>query len=364
MTQIYVDGVFDLTHAGHFNAIRQARAMCERIVVGVNSDAEVTSLKGTLPIYTQHERGEILRSCKWADEVVVGTPYCVSNQLLDDLHCDYCSHGDDLAVALGGKDCYEEPRRADRLKVFKRTEGISTTHLMDRLLDTPLLGNSNHLGLSNSTVTSETPYLSLPPEQQCITSTKRLAKFIGEQHEPKPHHKIVYVDGSFDIFHVGHVRILQKAKALGDYLIVGVHADATVRQVKGPGFPVIGLMERTLSVLAMRMVDEVIVGAPWVITDYLLKMLRVDVVVRGTRVDCIDDTGSSTYDSIKNHQDPYEVTKRRGIYREVESSSAVTTREIIERIRISRKTLSARVHIKLHQYNEQNLLSRPTLQEL
>eukprot|EP00922_Rhytidocystis_sp_ex-Travisia-forbesii_P016846 GHVS01025150.1.p1 GENE.GHVS01025150.1~~GHVS01025150.1.p1 ORF type:complete len:358 (+),score=65.04 GHVS01025150.1:33-1106(+) len=314
---------------GHFNAVRQARTMGDRIVVGINSDEEVAAVKGCLPVYTEVERGEIMESCKWVDKVVLTTPYEVDIDLLDSLGCDICAHGDDVAVGSDGKDCYEQPRRKGRLKAFKRTEGMSTTHLMSRLLDTAAARHP--------------PLESLPPNQQCITSTKRLTKFIGEQTDPKPTDRIVYVDGSFDIFHVGHVRILNKAKTFGDYLIVGVHDDPTVRRMKGPGFPVVGLLERTLSVLAMNMVDEVIVGAPLIITEYLLKMFRIGIVVRGTRLDswCGDETGTT------KSEDPYDVPKRLGIYREVESSSTVTTREIIQRIQQNRPVVATRVEARM-----------------
>ncbi|CDJ44647.1 phosphoethanolamine cytidylyltransferase, putative, partial [Eimeria tenella] len=80
-------------------------------------------------------------------------------------------------------------------------------------------------------------------------SSRRLAQFIGTPKKAKAGDKVVYVDGSFDVLHVGHVRILKLAKEMGDYLIVGVHDDATVASVKGPGFPVMSLNERALNVL-------------------------------------------------------------------------------------------------------------------
>lgn len=132
--RIYVDGVFDLLHSGHFNALRQARLLGSRLVVGINSDAETREAKGVLPIYTQDERAEIVASCKWVDEVVVGTPYEVSCSLLDALACDFAAHGDDWVVGKGGVDAYAEPRAAGRMKVFLRTEGPSSTSIARRLL--------------------------------------------------------------------------------------------------------------------------------------------------------------------------------------------------------------------------------------
>lgn len=133
-SRIYVDGVFDLLHSGHFNALRQARQLGDQLVVGVNSDFATLVAKNCRPIYTETERAEIVRGCKWVDEVVVGTPYEVSVQLLDRLHCGFAAHGDDWVAGADGRDAYAEPRAAGRMKIFKRTEGISTSTIVSRLL--------------------------------------------------------------------------------------------------------------------------------------------------------------------------------------------------------------------------------------
>lgn len=62
----------------------------------------------------------------------------------------------------------------------------------------------------------------------------------------------MYIHGSFDLFHTGHIAILEEAKKLGTYLIVGVLPDHVVNQKKGFGWPVMNLYERVLSVLSCR----------------------------------------------------------------------------------------------------------------
>jgi len=64
-------------------------------------------------------------------------------------------------------------------------------------------------------------------------------------------------------------------------LIVGIHDDETVNEHKGSNYPILSLQERVLSVLAMRYVDEVIIGAPWKVTEHLIKSLNVSLVVEG-----------------------------------------------------------------------------------
>jgi cytidyltransferase-like protein len=62
----YMDGCFDLCHAGHYNAVRQARLLTDKLVFGLNSDAEILINKGP-PVMTGDERMKLLKSCKWVD---------------------------------------------------------------------------------------------------------------------------------------------------------------------------------------------------------------------------------------------------------------------------------------------------------
>ena len=63
-----MDGCFDMIHSGHYNALRQAKACGDILVVGVISDEEVEKAKGP-PVLTWDERADIIRACKWVDEV-------------------------------------------------------------------------------------------------------------------------------------------------------------------------------------------------------------------------------------------------------------------------------------------------------
>ena len=69
----------------------------------------------------------------------------------------------------------------------------------------------------------------------------------AEGKEPAPGDKIVYTVGAFDMFHVGHIDFLEKAKKMGDYLIVGLHTDQEVNKYKGCNYPILNLHERVLS---------------------------------------------------------------------------------------------------------------------
>jgi len=71
--------------------------------------------------------------------------------------------------------------------------------------------------------------------------------------------KIVFANGCFDLLHVGHVRYLQQAKALGDVLIVGINGDASVTLLKGKGRPLQPEAERAEILAALECVDYVLV---------------------------------------------------------------------------------------------------------
>lgn len=93
--------------------------------------------------------------------------------------------------------------------------------------------------------------------------------------------KVVMANGVFDLLHVGHVRYLDAARALGDVLVVAVNSDASTRAYKGPTRPVVPEAERAELVAALECVDWVLVfDEPDV--RRVLSVLRPDVHAKGT----------------------------------------------------------------------------------
>ena len=91
---------------------------------------------------------------------------------------------------------------------------------------------------------------------------------------------IVFTNGVFDLLHVGHLRYLQQARALGDALIVGLHSDRSVRVVKGGGRPITPEGERAEILAALVCVDGVVVFDEPTPHD-LIAALQPDVLVKG-----------------------------------------------------------------------------------
>jgi rfaE bifunctional protein nucleotidyltransferase chain/domain len=92
---------------------------------------------------------------------------------------------------------------------------------------------------------------------------------------------VVLANGCFDLLHVGHVRYLEDARALGDLLIVGVNGDAAVRRLKGPGRPLMPAAERAEVIASLRAVDHVVVFDDDT-ADGLVALVRPAVHAKGT----------------------------------------------------------------------------------
>jgi D-beta-D-heptose 7-phosphate kinase/D-beta-D-heptose 1-phosphate adenosyltransferase len=91
---------------------------------------------------------------------------------------------------------------------------------------------------------------------------------------------VVFTNGVFDLLHPGHVRYLQQARALGDVLIVGVNADASVRRNKGEGRPLTSERERAELLAALGCVDAVTVFDEDTPAD-VIRAIQPDVLVKG-----------------------------------------------------------------------------------
>ncbi len=99
-------------------------------------------------------------------------------------------------------------------------------------------------------------------------------------HLKKEGKRIVFTNGCFDILHIGHARYLYEAKALGDFLIVAVNSDRSVKALKGPERPIVPEYERAEMIAALGCVDMAIIFDEE--TPYeVIKRLVPNVLVKG-----------------------------------------------------------------------------------
>ncbi|KAL3683665.1 hypothetical protein R1sor_001687 [Riccia sorocarpa] len=135
--RVYADGIYDLFHFGHARSLEQAKKLFPNtyLLVGCCSDALTNKYKGKT-VMSEVERYESLRHCKWVDEVVEDAPWVVTQEFLDEHNIDYVAH-DALPYADtsgAGIDVYEFVKKAGRFKETKRTDGVSTSDLIMRIV--------------------------------------------------------------------------------------------------------------------------------------------------------------------------------------------------------------------------------------
>jgi ethanolamine-phosphate cytidylyltransferase len=385
--RVYMDGCFDMMHYGHANALRQAKACGDYLIVGVVSDSEILKNKGP-PVFSEEERLTMVESVKWVDEVITDVPYEVSEEFMNNLFrkhkIDYIIHGDDPCYLPDGRDAYELAKKRGRYMEIKRTEGVSSTDIVGRMLlcyhqvvapsfqrrkgmrrktmsmdkieqDFSAASDADFSDIDeNSDAPPDSPR-HLPKSQNTNTrmsnfmpTSRRLIQFADASAKAlKAGSIVVYLDGAFDMFHPGHVKILKAARALGDYLIVGLHDDDTVSGYRGRHYPIMNLHERCLSVLACKYVDEIVIGAPLKITKELLTTFNIAIVAHGT-----------VYES-ESSEDHYTLAKEQGVFVEVQSQSQLSTSEIVRRIlsnkenfekKFAKKTLTEAEYYKNKEY--------------
>ncbi|KAF2567846.1 hypothetical protein F2Q68_00024650 [Brassica cretica] len=164
--RVYADGIYDLFHFGHARSLEQAKKsfidtlgddligvlvyitvkLCDDLqcivvfpntylLVGCCNDETTHKYKGRT-VMTAEERYESLRHCKWVDEVIPDAPWVINQEFLDNHRIDYVAH-DSLPYADtsgAGKDVYEFVKKVGRFKETMRTEGISTSDIIMRIV--------------------------------------------------------------------------------------------------------------------------------------------------------------------------------------------------------------------------------------
>ena len=127
----------------------------------------------------------------------------------------------------------------------------------------------------------------------------------------------VYADRVADLFHYGHIEFLRQVSALGDYVLVGIHADDVVEGYKRK--TILTMEERISCVAGCRYVDEVVPNAPLQVNAAWIEKNGIELVVHG------DDMPDEQLRIL------YEIPMEMGIFRTVPYTKSISTTEIIRR---------------------------------
>lgn len=129
---------------------------------------------------------------------------------------------------------------------------------------------------------------------------------------------VVYVDMVADMFHLGHINMLKRAQAMGDYLVVGLMSDEDTASYKRR--PICTLQERTAVIAACRYVDKVIPASPLQLTRAFIEQEGIDMVLHG------DDMSEETLRFF------YAVPMEMGILKTLPYTQGISTSDIIRRV--------------------------------
>ena len=147
---------------------------------------------------------------------------------------------------------------------------------------------------------------------------------------PTKEQKVIYVDGTFDLFTPGHIELLRVVMESSDspYIVVGLHDDYTINKIKGYNYPIMNILERSLVVLQCKYVSALVVSAPYTpskayLTKGLGSLAPVEIWHGPTQV--IEAQGEG---------DPYADAKEMGLLRIVGSHrwDDISARKIVDRI--------------------------------
>lgn len=203
----YTTGVFDMFHIGHLNILQRAKEQCDYLIVGVSTDELVEHDKHKTPIIPFADRTRIVQAIRYVDQVV---PQYNKDKVAawQALHFDAMFVGSDWQGTPQWKE-FERQFAPFGVEIvyLPHTDGISSTLLRNKIT---------------------------PPIK---------SRVLG------------YTQGTFDLFHIGHLNLLEHAHELCDYLIVGVNADALVEEYKHK-HPVVVEKERAKLLSSLSIVDE------------------------------------------------------------------------------------------------------------
>mmetsp|Transcript_29763 Transcript_29763/g.54512 ORF Transcript_29763/g.54512 Transcript_29763/m.54512 type:complete len:467 (+) Transcript_29763:1672-3072(+) len=134
---IYMDGVFDLFHVGHLEAIRQCAVLGDRVIIGVTGDADAGDYKRP-PIFSEEDRTALVKAVKEVDQVVCPCPLIVSQEFMESHQIDLVVHGfANEEDAQRQHVFFEDSMRMGKFQRIEYYRGLSTTDIIQKIKSLP-----------------------------------------------------------------------------------------------------------------------------------------------------------------------------------------------------------------------------------
>lgn len=195
----FIDGCFDLFHYGHVNAIIQSKAECTSLRLATHNNEEIYKAKNCYPIYSFKNRLRILNECKFIDILdSESTPYDTTIDILKDKECDMFFHAED------GIDKYPllDINLSNKLFIFNRTIGVSTSNILSRLLEYKL---NNKIEIINNKESKE--YLN-----NLYNKIQNLDKELYKVTETNNNSNYILLKCDWDLFNENHIELIYNIK--------------------------------------------------------------------------------------------------------------------------------------------------------
>ena len=264
-------GGFELLHWGHLQFLKRARARGDLLVVAVASDFSRRKAKGPLfPLVGEKTRAETIAHFPFVDGVVIASELDL-RPIIKKLKPNL--------FYTARQDWENKVRRPEEAALVEQLGGkvIKAKHFQPALSSEEMIERVALFKIRQVLfgVRSQRPLLSrFRIRHPRVISFSELASWAEKIRRQKK--TIVFTSGSFDLFHLGHARFLQKARSCGQVLVVGVPSNQSMTQTKGLGRPIVDQWARAAVVAELAWVDQVVIFPQRTILE-LLKVLKPEV---------------------------------------------------------------------------------------